>query len=1108
MPSNYQAITKHNEEWLGRDTASRKTQISMYSDSTHFIYEILQNADDYGAKDVFFKLSEAELWIEHDGEPFTKDNVEAITYFGQSTSREDLVKTGRFGVGFKSVFAFTATPIIISDCEHFKIHGLYCVKEYPYPDDLPRPRTRIILPFNHESENPDYVENLMSRADAYSKIEERLTSLNKNTLLFTQNIREVRWETNDGSGYYSREDDISNNARMTTITDGEHVKKYLVFSRKPRWKDEVHKTVDVAFGIDEKGEIVPVPAEEGFLYVLFSTERETRLRFILNGPYRTNPARETIPEDDHFNRHLIKETCDLVEDILPQIRKKELLTTKFLAVLPNEYDELRDFYKPIMDRLVELFNNEKLTPMKRGGHAAAKGTFKGSAKLSDLIDDKDLARILGDGHFSPLWIKNPQSGSQADRFLSMLEIKEWITQDLINKLSEQSEMIMKWLARKNYDWHRRLYVLLLDELNELNKSLERTYWYEDSVKQKRKDKLLNLCIIRCSDKKYRKGKDCFFPSDGVKDDEFPHIAKRLYSSCKDDNQRDRVCEFLEKIEVSEVEESHRIKEILKKRYSKGSIESDPQDLERFIAFVEKEPDKDYMFKEYYIFELGRQDRRWWEKPKIVFLDSPYLDTGLKAYYEALDDDTDRKWALSPNYKESGIDLKKIGEFAKKVGAQTELEVKEQKIPYRHPKRNHLLSAPGERKRNEINLDYTIPAFEVLFDKPNLNKAQLIWRTMDSLSSKYLTARYRKSESGGFHYAASSLVYDLRNAEWVPQEHGESLRFVHPCDASADHLPEGFPYESRREWIRKIEFGKRRLDQEDQERIEKERATREYQETEKVARNCGLDSGDQLKELGRLNRENPEAMQEFLQQPAPSSRTAGAFSSENPEAMQEFLQQQETKKQEKTSNNSDSRKEKIPFHKALSEAFVAPSKDTVDNDTGYGGSIQNPSRRRDRTSESIAADIENEGKQGVRSYFSTVKKWKGKNDQVRVNLTEWYDGQCQICDKTFTQSNGEPYFEGLYLVSHTTAEWIDRVGNVLCLCPWHSAMFQFGPKEIDEGIIQQILRLKVQAEGGEGQLAIELRLCEEDVKVKFAERHLIDLQEMIKKSQELENLLAD
>ena len=165
---------------------------------------------------------------------------------------------------------------------------------------------------------------------------------------------------------------------MTTITDGEHVKKYLVFSRKPRWNNEDHKTVDVAFGIDEKGAIVPVPAEEGFLYVLFATERETHLRFILNGPYRTTPARENISEDDPFNRHLIKETCDLVKDMLLQIRKKGLLTTEFLAVLPNRDDDdrLKGFYEPIMDRLVEAFKNEQLIPNETGRACSCNGCFQ------------------------------------------------------------------------------------------------------------------------------------------------------------------------------------------------------------------------------------------------------------------------------------------------------------------------------------------------------------------------------------------------------------------------------------------------------------------------------------------------------------------------------------------------------------------------------------------------------------------------------------------------------------------------------------------------------------------------------------------------------------
>ena len=77
MTSNYQAITEHNEKQLGIDTASRKTQVSMYSDPTHFVYEILQNADDYGATEVIFKLSKDDIVIEHNGEPFKEENVQS-----------------------------------------------------------------------------------------------------------------------------------------------------------------------------------------------------------------------------------------------------------------------------------------------------------------------------------------------------------------------------------------------------------------------------------------------------------------------------------------------------------------------------------------------------------------------------------------------------------------------------------------------------------------------------------------------------------------------------------------------------------------------------------------------------------------------------------------------------------------------------------------------------------------------------------------------------------------------------------------------------------------------------------------------------------------------
>ena len=394
MPSDYNAITGHNERQLGQDTSSRKTQISMYSDSTHFVYEILQNADDYGATEVFFKLSENELLIEHDGKPFIEENVRAITYFGKSTSRDDLVKTGRFGVGFKSVFAFTAMPIIISGDEHFQIYGLYRVKEYPYPDGFLHSRTRIILPFNHASEQPDYVEDLISQEEAYRKISTRLTTLNMNTLLFTQNIREIRWEIGGRSGHYLREDDIKDNARWTTITDGEHLKKYLVFSRTPRWKNQEYKAVEIVFGIDEKEQITSV---DDFLYVLFATKQETHLQFILNGPYRTNPSRERVSEDDPFNLHLIKETCEVVVESLRQLKKMDLLSASLLEALPIRADDFPEnsMFYPIFSRVRKALLSEELLP-------AEDGTFV-AASNAKLARGAELMKLLGQGQLQALF---------------------------------------------------------------------------------------------------------------------------------------------------------------------------------------------------------------------------------------------------------------------------------------------------------------------------------------------------------------------------------------------------------------------------------------------------------------------------------------------------------------------------------------------------------------------------------------------------------------------------------------------------------------------------------------------------------------------------------
>ena len=77
-----------------------------YSDRAHFIYELLQNADDAGATHAEFFLARDKLLFKHDGkEKFTISNpnektgirghINAITSIGNSTKDYEVNKIGK-----------------------------------------------------------------------------------------------------------------------------------------------------------------------------------------------------------------------------------------------------------------------------------------------------------------------------------------------------------------------------------------------------------------------------------------------------------------------------------------------------------------------------------------------------------------------------------------------------------------------------------------------------------------------------------------------------------------------------------------------------------------------------------------------------------------------------------------------------------------------------------------------------------------------------------------------------------------------------------------------------------------------------------------------------
>src|SRR5450755_401321 len=74
------------------DKGIRHSTVEKYPDPVHFVYELLQNAEDQGAIEARFELSANCLIFYHNGNPFKRADVENITGFGTVIKHKKLIR--------------------------------------------------------------------------------------------------------------------------------------------------------------------------------------------------------------------------------------------------------------------------------------------------------------------------------------------------------------------------------------------------------------------------------------------------------------------------------------------------------------------------------------------------------------------------------------------------------------------------------------------------------------------------------------------------------------------------------------------------------------------------------------------------------------------------------------------------------------------------------------------------------------------------------------------------------------------------------------------------------------------------------------------------------
>ena len=531
--------------------------IQLYTDRSHFVYELLQNAEDAEARCIKFVQYPDRLEVLHDGKPFTDKNLQGLCDIGRSDKVDNLNQIGEFGVGFKSVFGICETVKLYSEPANFRntdIDGAskFAVEitDFTSPKDIeyqmmdPSFTTRFVFPYA--------VGRTFSGFKTINELNKTLSSKLQNlgitTLLFMKNLElieyQIRLDSKTVEGNYLLEkQEINDHCSLVSAlgllnavgyrSEKSEEISYLKFSRNVEVGTK--RTVDIAFPVvvKENGEYECKESKDPYISVYFPTETESKLGFTVQGPYRTTPNRSSIPADDEDNIRLAKETATLLRDTIIELRDSGKFNMSFVKALPLSIRKFDNYalFKPLYDVVHTIFMRENIIPCRNKGYVCAQNAkIARQEKLATLFSDELLSGLIHDGHkykWLPTYLTetNKEYESVYKYLTGELKIAVIRPDDLRTYFSTNPD----FLPNQTDDWIVELYSILENVTAAFSKVKNET-------------NLLTANIIKTSTGKfvsaYRKTENrnyimnVFLPSEKIKNADIHFVDSQIYKRCR------------------------------------------------------------------------------------------------------------------------------------------------------------------------------------------------------------------------------------------------------------------------------------------------------------------------------------------------------------------------------------------------------------------------------------------------------------------------------------------------------------------------------------------------------------------------------------------------
>ncbi|KAG9138027.1 hypothetical protein Leryth_001292 [Lithospermum erythrorhizon] len=306
----------------------------LYSQDSHFLLELVQNADDNvypGSVEptLTFILLEKGIVVLNNEQGFCSDNIKALCDVGNSTKKaQSTGYIGKKGVGFKSVFRITNAPEIHSNGFHIK----FDINEGQIGFVLPTAispcdmeffsrlvssdanhmdekywKTCIVLPFNSN----------LSGGLALNNITSMFSDLHPSLLLFLHRLKCIKFRNMLNNSFVIMRKEVVGDG-LVKVFLGEEKRTWLVVSHKLQAdtiRSDVETTeISIAFTLDETNEGQYIPHLNQQPVFAYLPLRTYGLKFILQGDFDLPSSREGVDGDSPWNQWLLSKFPSLFID--------------------------------------------------------------------------------------------------------------------------------------------------------------------------------------------------------------------------------------------------------------------------------------------------------------------------------------------------------------------------------------------------------------------------------------------------------------------------------------------------------------------------------------------------------------------------------------------------------------------------------------------------------------------------------------------------------------------------------------------------------------------------------------------------------------------------